>query len=52
MNSDSVSPIQPLGSDVTLICAVELDPAIVESDLSLLIVDAKLYRDGTPLVQQ
>ena len=49
MNSDPVSPIQPLGSDVTLICTVELDPAIVQSDLSLLMVDAQLSRDGTPL---
>ena len=49
MNSDPVSPIQPLGSDVTLNCAVELDPAIVESDLSLVMVDAQLSRDGTPL---
>ena len=50
MNSDPVGPIQPLGSDVTLRCTVQLDPAIVESDLSLLIVDAQLSQDGTPLV--
>ena len=50
MNSDPVGLIQTLGSDITLICTVELDSAIVESDLSLLIVDAQLSQDGTPLV--
>ena len=47
--SDPVSPIQPVGSDVTLTCTVELSPSVVNSDLSVLMVDAQLSRDGTPL---
>ena len=38
-----------LGSDVTLTCAVELSPALTDSDLSLLMVDTQLYRDETRL---
>ena len=38
-----------LGSDVTLTCTVELSSAVVESDLSLLMVDTQLSRDGMPL---
>ena len=38
-----------IGSDVTLTCTVRLHSAIVESDLPLLMVDAQLSRDGTPL---
>ena len=45
-NSDTVMD----GSDITLTCTVMLNPVIVESDLSLLMVDAQLSQpDGTPL---
>ena len=40
---------QPVGSDFIATCTVELSPAVVESDLSVVIVDAQLSRDGTPL---
>ena len=38
-----------VGSDVTLTCTLELNSAIVASDLSLLVVDVQLFRDRTPL---
>ena len=38
-----------IGADITFICTVELNSAIVESDLSLLMMDVQLSRDGTPL---
>ena len=37
------------GSAITLTCIVELNSAIVETDLSLLNVSAQLFREGTPL---
>ena len=49
LSSDPVSPII-VGSAVTLTCTVELGPAVVESDLSLLVVDALLSMDGTAQV--
>ena len=50
IRSDPTYPII-LGSAVIINCVVELDPSIVtvESELSLLMVDAQLSRDGTPL---
>ena len=33
----------------TFTCTVELGPGLVDSDLSLIEVDAQLYRDGAPL---
>ena len=41
--------ITAAGTSVDVICTVELGPAVVESDLSLLVVDAQLSRDGTTL---
>ena len=38
-----------LGSDVTLTCTLELNSAIAASEILLLMVDAQLSRDGTPL---
>ena len=38
-----------VGSDVTLTCAVKLHPAILGSEIFLLVVDAQLSRDRTPL---
>lgn len=43
---DPPSPIPPGRSNVTVLCIVELSPAVVESDLTLLAVDAQLFRDG------
>ena len=43
------SPIPNAGTSVELICTVELSPAVSQSDLSLLMVDAQLSRGGTPL---
>ena len=48
IRSDPTYPII-LGSAVIINCVVELDPSVVESELSLLMVDAQLSRDGTPL---
>ena len=36
------------GSNVFVNCTVKLDPAVMESELSLLMVDVQLSRDGTP----
>ena len=38
-----------VGSDVTLTCTLELNLAIVATDLPLLMVDVQLFRDGIPL---
>ena len=48
-SSEGNSEIQIIGSDMTLTCTVELNSAIVVSDISLLTVEAQLSRDGTPL---
>ena len=44
-SSDNVTS----GSSVTVMCTVGLNSAILESELSLLMVMAQLFRDGTPL---
>ena len=49
LTSSDTSSLQIVGSDVTLTCMLELNPAIVETDLPLLMVDVQLSRDGTPL---
>ena len=41
--------IQSVGSDITVICIMELSAVIVESDLSLLAVNVRLYKDGALL---
>lgn len=46
--SNKPTPIWPVGSDVSLVCIVKLNPTVVESDLQLLMVDIQLSRDGTP----
>ena len=38
-----------LGSDLTLTCTLELNSAIVASEIFSLMVDVQLSRDGTPL---
>ena len=48
ITSDQANPVNA-GTTVRVTCTVELSPAVVESDLSLLMVDAQLSRDGTPL---
>ena len=48
VTSTRPSPILD-GTDVTVTCAVEMAQGVVDSDLSLLMVDAQLSRDGTPL---
>ena len=47
--SNTASQVVLLGSDVTLTCTVELSSALTDADLSLLMVDAQLCRDGIPL---
>ena len=37
------------GTDVTLICTVQIGQGILQSDLSLLMVDVQMSRDGTIL---
>ena len=46
--SEPASPIFK-GTDVILTCTVELSPSVVDSDLSVVMVDTQLSRDGTPL---
>ena len=48
VTSTPSSPVNVM-STVTVTCTVGLNSAILESDLSLLMVDAVLSRDGTPL---
>ena len=43
------SLIPNAGTSVNVTCTVVLGPAVSQSDLSLLMVDAQLSRDGTPL---
>ena len=47
----TTTPPSPIldGTDVTVSCAVKMGQGVVDSDLSLLMVDAQLSRDGTPL---
>ena len=45
ITSSSGSVVQN-GSSVTLTCTIELDPAVRESELPLLLVDALLLKDG------
>ena len=46
LTSNKPNPILP-GSNVSLTCRVELSPLVVESDLSVILVDVWLSRDGT-----
>jgi hypothetical protein len=46
-NSDDVTVV--VGSDITLTCTLVLNSAIMGSENALLMVDAQLSRDGTPL---
>ena len=48
INSNPPSPILD-GTDVTLTCSVTMGLGVLPSDLSLLMVDAQLSRDGTTL---
>ena len=48
-SSGSNFGVQITGSDVTLTCAVELNSAVMSSEIFLLMVDTQLSRDGTPL---
>ena len=49
ITSTPASPVNEVMSAVSVICVVELGPSMMESDLSLLTVDAQLSRDGTPV---
>ena len=49
MVTSNVADFVQVGSDVTLTCAIEFGTTVVDSDLSLIIVDAQLSRDETPL---
>ena len=48
-SSKGNSGIQIVGSDLTLTCTVELNSAIVNSEIFLLLVDTQLSRNGTLL---
>ena len=48
ITSSPPSPVSDISS-ITVICTVELGSAVMESELSLLMVSAQLSRDGTPL---
>ena len=48
LTNSKPNPIWP-ESDVNLSCRVKLSPLVVESDLSVILVDAWLSRDGTRL---
>ena len=47
--SQHSSSLPILGSNVTLTCTLELNSAIVASEIFLLMVDTQLSRDGTPM---
>ena len=49
VTSTPSSPVNDVISTVTVNCVVELNPSVMESELSLLMVSAQLLRDGTPL---
>ena len=49
LSSGEVNFVQLFGSDVTLTCSIKLHSAILGSEIFLLVVDAQLSRDGTPL---
>ena len=49
LTSSGTSDTVTIGSGITLTCTLMLNSAIVVSDLSLLMVDAQLSKDGTPL---
>ena len=49
VTSTPSSPINDITSTVAVNCVVELGPSVMESELSLLMVDTQLSRDGTPL---
>ena len=49
VTSTPSSPINDITSTVTVTCVVELGPSVMDSELSLLVVDTQLSRDGTPL---
>ena len=42
--------IHSVGSFITVTCTIELGPVVTESELSLLMVDVQLSRDGTMLI--
>ena len=46
MLSVSKSNYITVGSSVNLTCTVEMSPRVIQSDLSLLVVDIKLLKDG------
>ena len=50
LTSTEANSIEIIGSDVTLTCSVELNPAILGPEIFLLTVDARLFRDGTQMV--
>ena len=49
LTSSAVNSIQVIGSDVILTCTVELNPAVLGSEIFMLQVDAQLSRDGIRL---
>ena len=46
LTSTGANSIDVIGSDVTLTCSVELNPAILGSEIFLLTVETQLFRDG------
>lgn len=46
-SSSGNSGIQLVGSDVTLTCTVQLNSAVLSSEVSMLVVEVLLFRDGT-----
>ena len=53
-SGNSLSPVRSVGSQVTVNCTVSIDlsSSVTDSDLSLLMVDVRLFRDGTQLLNQ
>ena len=49
VSSTPSSPVNDITSSVTVNCVIELGPSVMESDVSLLMVNAQLSRDGTQL---
>ena len=49
LTSSETNVVHIIGSDITLTCSVELNSAILDSEIFLLTVDTQIYRDGNPL---
>ena len=50
VSGDPLSPIRSFGSQITMTCTVDLGSAVMESELSLLMVSAQLFKDRVSML--